>query len=195
MNFSFAPPWNSLELAKLVVAAATPVIVACIGFWISRRLKRLEQLQWSRQKLIEKRLEVHTSLAPLLNHLYCYFDYIGDWKFAPPTAALRLKRKADRLFFVHEALFSSNFRTAYREFINLCFDSGPREEHHTSARLRTEMAPRKDIFKRRQERWDPRWDEHFVATEPLPLRSAVRSAYKGVTEAFADDLGVETTTP
>ena len=28
----------------------------------------------------------------VLNDLYCYFDYIGDWKFKDPFAAIALKR-------------------------------------------------------------------------------------------------------
>ena len=46
-------PWNSLEIAKLVIAFLTPLSVALFGWFVSRRLKKLELAQWSNQKLIE----------------------------------------------------------------------------------------------------------------------------------------------
>lgn len=88
------------EITKLAVAALTPVAVALLGLWLNRHLKRLEHLQWANQKIIEKRLEVYSKLAPVLNDLYCYLDYIGDWKHKYPIAILGLKRSADREFYV-----------------------------------------------------------------------------------------------
>jgi len=49
-------PWNTLEITKLVISFLTPLTVALMGWFISRKLKRLELIQWSNQKLIEKRL-------------------------------------------------------------------------------------------------------------------------------------------
>ena len=48
--------WNSLEVAKLGVAALTPIPVAAIGYRINRRLKSLEAAQWAQQKIIERRI-------------------------------------------------------------------------------------------------------------------------------------------
>lgn len=59
--------WNSLEIAKLVVAGLTPLFVATIGFWLNRRLKSLEQAQWSQQKVIERRIKAYDELAQPLN--------------------------------------------------------------------------------------------------------------------------------
>ena len=56
--------WNSLEVAKLLVSALTPLAVLTFGFWINRRLKRVEHLQWASQKVIEKRLVVFDQVAP-----------------------------------------------------------------------------------------------------------------------------------
>jgi adenylate kinase family enzyme len=64
-----APPtlWNSLEVAKLVASVLTPAAVAFFGMWLNRYLKRIEHFQWANQKAVEKRLEVYSELAPLLN--------------------------------------------------------------------------------------------------------------------------------
>jgi hypothetical protein len=112
-----APPtlWNSLEVAKLVASVLTPAAVAFFGMWLNRYLKRIEHFQWANQKAVEKRLEVYSELAPLLNDIYCYFDYIGDWKWKNPKEAIALKRSMDRLFYVNAALFSDHFKTLYHD--------------------------------------------------------------------------------
>ena len=32
--------WNGLEIAKLIASLTTPIMVALIGFWLNRRLKK-----------------------------------------------------------------------------------------------------------------------------------------------------------
>ncbi len=39
-------PWNSLELAKVVVGILTPLSVVLLGWMISRNLKRLDLVNW-----------------------------------------------------------------------------------------------------------------------------------------------------
>jgi hypothetical protein len=43
---------NTLEIAKLVVAALTPLTVAFLGYWFSRRLKAAEQESQRRNQLL-----------------------------------------------------------------------------------------------------------------------------------------------
>lgn len=182
--------WTSLEIVKLVVAALTPLAVALLGWWLSGHLKRLEHLQWASQKAVEKRLEVYSTLAPILNDLYCYFDFIGDWKMKDPVAALSLKRAADRLFYVNAALFSSSFRRAYGEFINLCFVPGPLDEYDASAKLKTEVKIRREMFAKRGQAWNPEWDEYFAPAELLTSREAIVRGYRMMMDAFVRELGV-----
>lgn len=35
--------WTSLEMAKLVASLATPIVVACLGFWISRKVRESDR--------------------------------------------------------------------------------------------------------------------------------------------------------
>lgn len=91
------PIWNSLEIAKLIASVLTPISVVVFGFWINRRLKVFEHLQWANQKVVEKRLYVYQELVPLLNDLLCYFTYVGNWKTHNPASIIELKRKLDRI--------------------------------------------------------------------------------------------------
>ncbi len=184
------PIWNSLEITKLVMSALTPVAVAVLGLWLNSYLKRIEHLQWANQKVIEKRLEVYSKLAPVLNDLYCYLDYIGDWKYKDPTAVLGLKRSADREFYVNAPLFSQDFSDAYHRFINLCFIPGPLEEYHTSAKIKTDMAIRKRILASQGQQWNENWDVYFSQSSEIVKRDELLREYWKMMDAFARELGV-----
>ena len=62
-------PWNSLEIVKLILTGFTPVILAFIGLFLNRQLKRFEHRQWRNQKLIEKRLVIYDDIFPLYEYL------------------------------------------------------------------------------------------------------------------------------
>jgi hypothetical protein len=87
--------WTSLEVAKIAVAALTPLAVAGGGYWINRRLKSLEAAQWAQQKIVERRIRAYDELAPALNRLFCFFAYVGSWKEAKPPEIVGLKRSLD----------------------------------------------------------------------------------------------------
>jgi hypothetical protein len=57
------PPWNSLEVTKLVVQALTPIAMAILGIYLSRLAKKFEHLQWRNQRLIEKRIARYTTIS------------------------------------------------------------------------------------------------------------------------------------
>ena len=180
-----------MEITKLVVAALTPVAVAVLGLWLNRYLKRLEHLQWGSQKVIEKRLEVYSKLSPVLNDIYCYLDYIGDWKYKDPVSVLSLKRCADREFYVNAPLFSQSFRDAYHAFINLCFIPGPLEEYDASAKLKTDIAIRRDISANRGQQWNAAWDSYFAPPDEVTKRDNLLQGYWSMMDTFARELGVE----
>jgi hypothetical protein len=113
--------WNSLELAKLFVSALTPIVVILVGFFINRKLKQLEAIQWANQKVVEKRLEVFDALAPSLNDLLCYFTYIGNWKELSPSKVVEIKRALDKKAYINAPLFSWQFLDRYAAFIGTCF--------------------------------------------------------------------------
>jgi hypothetical protein len=185
------PTWNSLEVVKLIVSALTPVVVVLFGFWFNRRLKQFESRQWVNQKAIEKRLEVYSALAPVLNDLYCYFDYIGPWKVKDPEMVLDAKRCADRLFYVNESLFSKRFWNAYSDFINLLFIPGPLKEYASSATLRTDIEIRKEIFTQNKVDWKTEWnDKYFAPPERVTPRDRIRPEYRKMMDAFAQELGI-----
>jgi ABC-type amino acid transport system permease subunit len=75
-----AAEWDSLEIAKLAVAALTPIFLFVLGFIVTRATKRVEEAQWMSHKLIERRLDLFEEMAPLLNDLFCFFLLVGRFR-------------------------------------------------------------------------------------------------------------------
>jgi hypothetical protein len=83
---------------------------------------------------------------------------------------------------INAPLFSDEFFGACMDFQNLCFETygGWGQD----AKLRTE-------FRRRRESrtdWNPEWASYFSENPCDPQK--IRSAYKRVMEAFANDIGI-----
>jgi len=177
--------WNSLEIVKLVVSSLTPIIVLTMGLWLNRRIKRLEHLQWTSQKVIEKRLSVFDELAPLLNDLLCYFSFVGCWKDLTPVEVVKLKRKMDRIVHVNAPLFSKEFLNKYFDFINACYEtySGWGQD----AKLRTPWEYRREAAK---DSWQVNWADCFADKDNCSTPQEIKSAYKSLMSCFSNELGV-----
>jgi len=113
--------WNSLELTKVLVSALTPILVAIIGFIINGKLKKLDNRQWTNQKILEKRLIVYDKVVPILNDILCYHSYIGSWKELSTKKIIDYKRILDKEFNVYSSLFCPELMTKYNDFIKLCY--------------------------------------------------------------------------
>jgi hypothetical protein len=178
--------WSSLEIAKLAVAAATPIVVILIGVVVSRAARRVEQAQWANRKLVERRLELYDDMARLLNDLYCFFMVVGHFREIAPPDAVRRKRELDRIFYVNEYLMGARFGELYREFVNACFDmyTGFAQD----AKLRASVAAQRT--ERRE--WDGAWDGCFVA-DPTEVTAPdeVARRYRALMLCFADLIGVQ----
>ena len=182
--------WNSLEITKLMVSTLTPIAVAFIGIWLNRRLKRLEHYQWANQKVIEKRLEIYSQLAPLFNDLYCYFDFIGEWKWKAPMDIIALKRSIDRLFYVNAPLFSKKFSNIYEGFINQYFVPGPLKEYNATAKLRADIDIRIKLFHDANKPWDTQWETFFADKSDVTNRKDIQQGYHLFMYAFSSELGI-----
>lgn len=176
-------PWNWLEVVKLTAGVLTPAALAIFGIYINRVTKRFEQRQWRSQKLTEKRLAVYDELAPLLNDLLCYFTYVGCWRDLDPPAAVGLKRVIDKKIHLAAPLFSPDFFSACMTFQNLCFE--------TYTGWGRDAALRTQVMRRQQSRasnWNTEWDAFFSQNPSDPTE--IRLAYQRIMQAFAEDIGV-----
>lgn len=172
-----------MEIAKLAAGLLTPAAIGAGGIYIHRITKQFEHTQWRSQKLIEKRLAVYDDMAPGLNDILCYFTYVGSWRDTAPADIVQLKRKLDKAFHLASPLFSNDFFEAYKTFQECCFRTymGWGQD----PKLRTLYVRRQEAL---AESWKTEWNTCF-SDKPTPPEE-IRAAYKRVMDAFAHDIGV-----
>lgn len=180
-------PWNTLEIVKLVIGVLTPLSVTGFGWFISHRLKRLELVQWTNQKLIEKRLALYDTVAPQLNQLLCFYTWIGHWKDISPDDVIRAKRELDRTFHIYRYLFDDDVYAAYHAYIHMLFET------HTGAgqdaRIRSLIeAPDGDRTRHGTYAWNPAWGERFASANVVD-RADVLKHYTRLMEVLRVSLG------
>jgi hypothetical protein len=171
-----AEAWNSLEIAKLAVAALTPILLVALGYMISRATRRSETL-------IESRLKLYEKMAPKLNDVFCCFALIGQFQEIKPPDAIALKRQLDRTFHAHAPLFSSTFRRRYQAFVDVCFHALVGEAE--PAKLRTFVGPQK---RERGNKWNEDWESKFDTGGESSIVD-IANAYDDMMDSFASDVG------
>lgn len=181
--------WNSLEVVKLLVGVLTPLSVAAFGWLISRHLKRLELIQWSNQKLIEKRLAVYDQVAPLLNKLFCFYTWVGYWKDISPDDVVKTKRELDRTINIYRHLFDADVYEDYQNYIKALFESYAGPGHDAKIRSKIQ-GPDGDRIKHRSfDHWKPEWTESFSANN-VAAKSEVTRLYFQLMESLRNSLGL-----
>ena len=178
-------PWNSLEIVKLIVGTLSPLTILILGFAVNRRLQNFEHMQWTNQQVVQKRLDVFDTFAPMLNDLLCYMTYVGAWKDLEPHEAVRLKRKLDRIAYVNAPLFPPEFLKYYNNFIETCYYmfAGWGKD----AQLRTAIEKRREA---RGETWKSEWDDCFSPPDEVSEPAKVQAAYTEFMGYFAESLGI-----
>lgn len=183
-------PWNSLEIVKLPVGVMTPLTVAGFGWLVSRRLKRLELIQWSNQRLIEKRLKVYDDAAPLLNKLLCFYTWVGTWKDISPADVVKAKRDLDQTINIYRHIFDENVYNDYQSYIHALFETYVSPGH--DARIRSHIrGPNGDRTTDCSYKWDHSWEEKFLYQSMVPVPvPEIRKHYYQLMESLRKSLGV-----
>lgn len=180
--------WNSLEVVKLAVGLITPIIIVAFGIWVTRLAEQFKASIWANQKVIEKRIAIYDELAPLLNDLFCYYYFVGNWKELSPKHVLDIKRRLDKRVYTYASMFSKDFKELYDGLINLCF------EHYTGsgrdAKLRTSIGWNGERKTALADVWDDRWDEMFCKDVDKNHAEEIKDAYELLMSRFASELGI-----
>lgn len=176
--------WNSLEIVKLAIGALTPILVVVVGFFVSHRLKSLEEAQWARQKIVERRIAAYDQIAPQLNQLFCFFTYVGSWKELEPPQVVGLKRELDQAAHISAPLFDGDFLPVYNRLIEHCFATfgGWGQD----AKLRTLTTHRRSAF---GPDWKPSWDSCFAGVDATSEPAIVKKAYDDVMAYLGQAMG------
>lgn len=182
-----ASPWNSLEVAKLVVGILTPIFLFVLGYMVTLAARGVEQAQWASRTLIEKRLELWDEMGQPLNDILVFFLLVGQFQEITPDKLIHRKRVVDRVFHAHRPLFSPAFQARYLELMAVCFDE-------SGGGAGTPAPIRASQLAQRAERrvWKRAWTPMFAAEEDASSEQDVGAAYDALMEVFARDVGATT---
>ena len=185
------PVWNSLEITKLLISVITPLVLIIIGYKVTQITEQGKNNEQWNQRIIEKRVEVYDRVGSKLNEIYCYFNYVGNWKETKPTDIITDKRILDKEMYTYRPLFSKKLFNAYNFFMDSAFKTGT--GWGNDAKLRTTITFRKQYP--RGCLWNDTWNSQF--TEEKKNGINVHSAYEDLMSNVANDLGLtmKLTTP
>jgi hypothetical protein len=111
-----------LEVAKLGIAALTPLMTGLIGLLVLHLGTKLDVTKQLNHELLKKRLALFEDIAPKLNDLFCFYQAVGHWAELSPEEVIRRKRAIDRSIQVNRYLFRSDFWDEYQRFEKAHFD-------------------------------------------------------------------------
>jgi len=182
-------PWSSLEVAKLLIGVLTPLSVAILGWLVSRHLKQLELIQWTNQKVIEKRIIVYDSIAPKLNMLLCFFTFVGYWKSVSPADVVNAKRDLDKEVNIYRHVFDENVYSTYQSFIHTLFDTytGP---GHDAKILSMIKGSDGDRTAHCTYQWNEKWSSLFLP-DKANSKKEIQAKYLELMSALTNSLGVK----
>ncbi|MBI5741585.1 MAG: hypothetical protein HZA16_12835 [Nitrospirae bacterium] len=183
-------PWNSLEVAKLAVGILTPVSVVALSWLISRRLKKFEHIQWSNQKLIEKKLSLYDEISPLLNKLFCFYTWVGYWKEISPKDVIESKRSLDKTVNIYRHLLGEEFFNEYQSFISMLFVTYTGPGHDAGIRSLIK-GPDGDRSMNCNYNWEKGWEAVFTDSSEVLPKQKVRAQYFVMMDAFKNSIGIQ----
>lgn len=180
-----ADSWNSVQIATIIVDAATPVTVAVLGVIFARASRKIEQVQWANQTVVTRRLDVFDKLAPGLNQLLCFATFVGGWKETDPRKAIAIKRDLDQTMYANKVLFSDELFAAYHRFMTVLFAmfATTGADAKVRAPVESKLGSRRDLD------W---WNDAMSAmfTDDVVGLDEIQAAYDALGEQFRANLYV-----
>lgn len=182
-----ASVWTSLEVAKLVVGAATPVALAVFGVVVARGARRVEGLQAANRSVVEQRVKVFETVAVRLNKLLCFATFVGRWKEISEREAITLKREVDEQMYAHRPLFSAALFEAYEGFMECLFAMYATVDGDALIRCQvtSQWGSRAST-----PWWDRRDSPSRFTTDRATTAEQAQAAYDRLAAALRDDLYV-----
>jgi hypothetical protein len=183
--------WTSLEIAKLTVPIIASIVLAVVGFQISKQLATFETTIKRDEKmidsLVQKRLVLYDKIGRKLNQMFGYYMYVGKWKELSPEDIVGDKRELDEIIYTYQPFFSNEFVDKYKELEKQMFQ--PFNGWGQDARLRTEVTHRKEFYlpANSEKKWDEKWDARFTKEDNA---ETIRQSYSALISILPVELGI-----
>lgn len=182
-------PWTSLEIVKVAISAVTPLAVLGLGVMLASRTRKVDDVRWANQLIVQRRVELFGAVAPRLNALLCFATFVGRWKELTPAAVLAVKRDLDETVHTNRLLFSPAVFATYNAFMTTCFQIYANVDK--DALLRLPVAS-KWGDRRNLQWWTDELHKMFVPEAEAVATEAVQQSYGALQAALRADLYVTT---
>lgn len=168
--------------------ALVPIVVVLVGWRLNKRLKTLEQANWANQKLVERRLQLFDDIMPRLNDMYCFYNFVGNWKEITPADVISTKRYLDKKVQVYAAILGRTFVNTYEAFNKVAFKTY--SDAGTDAKIRSVISGFDGDRKSHcRYEWDQQWDTLFL-TPAVYDKTAFQASYRAVEDEFQRTIGI-----
>lgn len=107
---------NLEKWVKLASTILLPVILVWLGFLVQDSLG-------SKDRLVDKRLEVYDQVGPTLNDIYVFIERVGHYKDLKQEDVVQRKRQADKTIYSTQAIWSPQLITAYKSYTDEAFET------------------------------------------------------------------------
>ena len=170
------------EWWKVGVSILTPIAIAVLTFFVTRALNQREALFRRGEQVLSMKQDAYARIGPKINIIYIFVSDFGDYRNYTPDDVIRLKREVDREFFMFSPFWSQATASAYRLFMDACFETYVGSGKN--ARIRSTCVVKKSACQLDGKAWNPNWDEMF---SPAGDRS-VHQKYHNLVAGFVGDI-------
>lgn len=172
-------PWNSLEIAKLIVSISLPITVVAFGFMTKDALLDREHKIRLSEKVLEKRQEIYEQVRVPLNNIYSYIEEVGSYKKMTPSTINDDRRKLHATMHTQRAYWSAHTFSAYLDYMdNVAFKTW--QGVTKDAVIQDSPGQKKSLPS-----WKEHWEERFSGNQDPNHKRA----YNKLINFIATDLG------
>ena len=169
-----------MEIIKIIVSFATPIIILLLGVWAKNIAVDYEKRASLNDRVIEKRVEIYEMIGKDLNDVYVYLVQVGDWKEFSPSQIIEKKRDIDQSMYVSRPYWSNNAFLSYTEFMDASFETFTGIGEDAKIKTVTYQLEKLDS-------WEGGWKKYF-SKEPTEMR-VIKDKYSLLMNNLATEFG------
>ncbi|GJD30232.1 hypothetical protein PMNALOAF_1476 [Methylobacterium adhaesivum] len=175
---------DNLEITKIVISIATPIIGAALTILIAYVLIFTDKTKFLNSELIKQRIAIYKELAPAINEIYCFINFVGHWQTLTPDRIIERKRACDREMHIYRALFDKKMFDKYQIFIKSCFKEF--NGYGEPAKIKINVREAKLNWR---SKWNNDWDKYLYDIENND--ATLEKHYTSFMKCFSAQLGMK----
>ncbi len=180
--------WNSLERSKIIVGLLTPIAIFLFTWQTNKNINESNKIEDNNKRVFQQRQDIYNKIGPLLNDIYSYYMYVGQWKQLSPIEIIEHKREIDKIIFTNIPYFdtASKFIKSYTTFMEAAFRTN--QGWGKDAFLRTNWELHRSAFDTNLIKWNNTWNSGFTGEDN---RIELKAQYFSLLRQVSSELNLE----